>query len=173
MIGGGICLKELWIDPIDLPKPSPIAQSVIIYHHPPVSSLPPKIRKCIVIISTEGMPASGDREHTLLLLPPDNVDKIGGVTNGSDGCACLPLPPLPLLQPLPNKSSPLSNLCLPLPGPRPPTATTDNLLTLGSTPRIVTAQEVNSVNIVNSVSGSELSYSNVSVCGRQRNDRSI
>ena len=55
----------------DLPKPSPIAQSAIVSHHPPSAPLPPTIRRWIPILSTEGMPASGDREHTLSLLPAD------------------------------------------------------------------------------------------------------
>ena len=33
------------------------------------ASLLPVIQRCIVIVSTEGIPASGDREHTILLLP--------------------------------------------------------------------------------------------------------
>ena len=82
-IGGEIC-------------PTTLSQSnwspQILPHHPichrftssPYSFLPPAIRRCITIMSTEGIPASGDQEHMLSLLlanaspPPITQKQLAG-----------------------------------------------------------------------------------------------
>ena len=69
MIGEGLCPKKLYINPSGYLKPSPIAQSAIVFRHPPASSLPLTIRKITVEVPIEGTPVSGYRERILLLSP--------------------------------------------------------------------------------------------------------
>ena len=68
-IGEGLCPKKLYINPSGYLKPSPIAQSAIVFRHPPASSLPLTIRKITVEVPIEGTPVSGYRERILLLSP--------------------------------------------------------------------------------------------------------